>query len=296
MATNSPAPYNTPMYQNGSMTPAWLAWFNAINEGAAGGSIDAAQVISILAQNLPNGALDFSVPPILTNFAVTDGFNSVFLAWDQPNYPSFDHVEVYRSVSEIFTFAIMAGTTLSSVYTDTPPDSTAEQTFYYWVRAVNRSGVKGPFNAVLGTIGKTSVDPEYLLNKFSDALDGVTPAMSGTELVFSAQTFGIKSIDEQGVDKFPFIVDSIEGVVIDTAVIKDASIADAKIGSLKADKIQAGTISASVEMTAATLTGSIIRTTPTVGMAGNGGIKLQGKTLYVYDDNGVVRVKLGLLS
>ena len=295
MATNSPPPFNVPMYANGGLTPQWQTWFNSINEGAAGGSIDAAQVVAILAENLPLGTLDFSVPPILTNFKVTDGFNTIFLEWDQPTYPSFDHVEVWRSVSEIQTFAIPVGTPSVNVHGDIPPASVAEQTFYYWARAINKAGVPGPFNAVLGTPGKTTADPEYVLGKLSESLAAVDPLFEGPEIVFAAQTFGIRSKDEQGVDKYPFIVDATEGVVMDTAVIKNASITDAKIGSLKADKILAGTISATVEMTAATMTGGVIRTTSGVGTPGQGGIKLQGKTLYVYDDNGIVRVKLGLL-
>lgn len=291
----SPPPYNAPMYENGTLSPAWLSWFNLIGAGGAGGSVDAAQVVKILSDNLPDGTLDFSVPPILTNFKVSDGFNTIFLEWDAPQYASFSHVEVWRSVSEIQTFAIMAGTTQVNIYGDTPPASVAEQTFYYWVRAVSKAGVPGPFNAVLGTPGKTSADPEYVLGKLAESLNAVGPTFTGPELVFETQTFAIRSKDEQGADKYPFIVDATEGVVMDTAVIKNASITDAKIGSVKADKIQAGTISATISMTAATMIGGVIKTTAGVGTTGQGGIKLEGKTLYVYDDNGVVRVKLGLL-
>ena len=294
MAT-SPPPYNSPMYVNGTLSPVWLSWFNAVNEGAAGGSIDAAQVIRILSDNLPDGALDFSVPPILTGFTVTDGFNTIFMEWNTPTYASFDHVEIWRSVSEIFTFAIMAGTTQVNSYGDLVPASVSEQTYYYWVRPVNKAGVKGPFNSVTGTPGKTSADPEYVLGKLAESLNAVSPTFTGPELVFETQTFAIRSKDEQGADKYPFIVDATEGVVMDTAVIKTASITDAKIGSVKADKITAGTITATVSMTAATMIGGQIKTTAGVGTPGQGGIKLEGKTLYVYDDNGIVRVKLGLL-
>lgn len=293
--STSPPPYNTPMYQNGSMHPAWLSWFNAVSEGAAGGNVDANQVVSILQANMPPGQLDFDVPPILTGFKVTDGFNTIFLEWDAPQYTSFDHVEIWRSIDETRQYAIMAGTTMVNTYGDKPPASVAEQTYYYWVRAVSKAGVKGPYNAVLGTVGHTSADPEYVLGKLAESLNAVGPTFSGPELVFETQTFAIRSKDEQGADKYPFIVDAVEGVVMDTAVIKDASITNAKIGSVAADKIQAGTISASINMTAATMIGGVIKTTAGVGTSGQGGIKLEGKTLYVYDDNGVVRVKLGLL-
>lgn len=289
----SPPPYHTPIYENGSMNPQWLSWFNSVTGGAAGGSIDAAQVVRILSENLPDGTLDFSVPPILTGFTVMDGFNTIFMQWNTPTYASFDHVEIWRSVSEIFTFAIMAGTTQVNSYGDMPPANVAEQTFYYWVRAVSKAGVKGPFNAVLGTTGKTSADPEYVLGKLAESLNAVSPTFTGPELVFETQTFAMRSKDEQGADKYPFIVDATEGVVIDTAVIKSASITDAKIGSVKADKIIAGTISATIEMTAATVTGGTIRSSSTA--SATGGIVLQGQTLKVHDNNGVVRVKLGLL-
>lgn len=291
MPDNSPPPYSVPMYQNGSMTPAWLSWFNTVATGSAGGSVDAAQVVQIMNATLPAGTLDFSVPPILTGFVVADGFNSIFLEWTAPTYASFDHVEIWRSVSEDKTFAIMAGTAIVNAYSDTPPASLAAQTFYYWVRAVSKAGVKGPYNAVLGTVGHTSVDPEYILGVLSESLNAVSPTFTGPELVFETQTFGIRSKDEQGADKYPFIVDAVEGVVIDTAVIKNASITDAKIGSLKADKIQAGTISAAVSMTAATITGGIIRT----NASGVGVVTISNDVLTVKDASGVVRVKIGKL-
>jgi len=242
MATTSPAPYGTPMYENGSMTPAWLSWFNAINEGAAGGSIDATQVIRILSENLPSGALDFAVPPILTNVKISDGFNSIFLEWDAPNYASFDHVEVWRSIDETFLYAIQAGTTMVNTYADTPPANVAAQTYYYWVRAVSKAGVKGPYNAVLGLEGHTSVDPEYILGVLSESLNAVSPTFTGPELVFETQTFGIRSKDDQGADKYPFIVDAVEGVVMDTAVIKNASITDAMTTAQVAAALRATTL------------------------------------------------------
>lgn len=294
---NSPPPYGTPMYENNTMHPVWLAWFNSINEGAAGGSIDAEQVVAILAGNLPSGALDFSVPPKLNNFTVSDGFNTIFLTWDQPDYDSFSYVEVYRSISEIFTYAIPVGTTQVNAFGDTPPASVAEQTYYYWARVVTKAGVKGPFNAVLGTPGKTSADPEYVLGKLAESLNAVSPTFTGPELVFETQTFGIRAKDEQLADKYPFIVDAVEGVVMDTAVIKTASISDAKIGSVKADKIQAGTISAAVSMTSANIVGGVI-TGGKIRTNANeiAGIIMQNDVLVVKDASGVIRVKIGKLS
>jgi hypothetical protein len=119
--------------------------------------------------------------------------------------------------------------------------------------------------------------------------------------VFETQTFGIRSKDEQGADKYPFIVDATEGVVIDTAVIKNASITDAKIGSLKADKIQSGTISAAVSMTSATITGGVINGGTITGgtirtnATGVGVVTMANDVITVKDSNGVIRVRIGLL-
>lgn len=556
-------PYQVPIFTaSGGMHPAWLSWFNSVSTGLAGGTgdgtVNADQVVQIMTDTLPEGSLDFSVPPVLKNFRTTNGFNMIFCEWDSHSYSNAAYVEIYRSNSEIFSYAIPVGTSAHpiTVFGDTPPNTSMSATWYYWGRIVSKAGVPGPFNAVLGTPGATADDPTYMLqlltnelttnqlnaslNSRIDLIDvgpsALTTRMSSAEAdlstvmsvvgdlttiadfnsattylvddifkyagniykvilaptppnptppnatyydeigayssltnmvtanassisdletrvtndegLISANTTSINSIqatisnpttglaaahsaitqinnvsatstsasalalygvsskvnnpttgldskasvtelntansglnqshatalfqtsttlggktatvqtvansvnglegqytvkvDANGyvagyglavtgttvpsaefaivADKFtiapvatnpasadgspffhltvPTVVDGVTlpaGTYIKTAMIGDATITNAKIGSLSADKIIAGTITAAIEMTAATMTGGTIRTDAQVGSVGHGGIKLVNKTLYVYDDYGNIRVKLGEL-
>ena len=174
MATTIQTPYQVPIFNaQGSMNPQWLAWFNAVSSGlvsSSSGTVDEAQVVQIIENTVPAGLVDYTVPPRLTGFKVTGGFNMIFIEWDQPNYPSFGYVEIYRSNSEIFTYAIPVGTAVVNVFGDTPPDTSLAHTYYYWARAVSKAGVPGPFNAVLGTPGTTADDPTYLLQVLENQL------------------------------------------------------------------------------------------------------------------------------
>ena len=175
MATTTiQTPYQVPIFNaQGSMNPQWLAWFNAVSSGVVsggGGTVDEQQVVQIIENTVPAGLVDYSVPPRLTGFKVTGGFNMIFIEWDQPNYPSFGYVEIYRSNSEIFTYAIPVGTAIVNVFGDTPPDTSLAHTYYYWGRAVSKAGIPGPFNAVLGTPGTTADDPTYILQVLENQL------------------------------------------------------------------------------------------------------------------------------
>ena len=178
MTTQIQVPYQVPIFApNGSMNPAWLSWFNAVSTGMISGSggdgtVNADQVIGIIEEVLPEGSLDFSVPPRLTGFKVTGGFNMIFIEWDSHTYHNAAYVEIYRSVSEIFSYAIPVGTTMHpiTVFGDTPPDTRMSQTWYYWGRIVSKAGVPGPFNAVLGTPGSTADDPRYMIELLENEL------------------------------------------------------------------------------------------------------------------------------
>jgi hypothetical protein len=171
----TPVPYQLPIFnESGSMNPAWLSWFNSAAMGLSSTpgseSVDTAQVISILEETLPTGSLDFTVPPILTGFAVTSGFNTIFIEWNTPIGANYSYVEIYRSNSEIFSYAIPVGTALVNIFGDTPPNSSMAHTYYYWARIISKAGVPGPFNAVLGTPGTTANDPTYMIELLQNKL------------------------------------------------------------------------------------------------------------------------------
>jgi len=86
-----------------------------------------------------------------------------------------------------------------------------------------------------------------------------------------ADRFAICNTSGTGV-KFPFIVDSVAGVVMDTALIKDATITSAKIASLAADKIVATALSA---------------ISANLGNVTSGTVTLTGESSYIRSSNHV---------
>ena len=167
-------PYQVPIFsQNGGMNPQWLSWFNAVSTGLSGtGGVDATQVIQIVNENFPSISEDFSTPPAPTGVKVTGGFSGIFIDWDQPQWtsPKFAHAEIYRSNSSSFNYAIPVGTAIVNTFMDTPPYSGMGHTYYYWVRFISTANVPGPFNAVAGTSGSTSPNPDYMLDLLNGAL------------------------------------------------------------------------------------------------------------------------------
>lgn len=110
---------------------------------------------------------DFTTPPALTGFTVSGGYAQIFIEWNRVSYPSFSHVELWRSATDALGAAAMIGVTTASVYSDA---CGTNKHYYYWGRAVSKAGVKGPFNAVHGTFGETSPDIAYLLEQLSGAI------------------------------------------------------------------------------------------------------------------------------
>jgi len=140
---------------------------NAINKGIHPSFVTRRELTQTgLLSASPNGTLaasDTVAMPVITGFAVTGAFSSILLAWDAVNLSAFGHTEIHRASIDDIGQAVLVGTTSASVFSDTPPNNSTAVTYYYWVRAVNKAGVAGPFNATQGTSGSTSTDPAYAL-------------------------------------------------------------------------------------------------------------------------------------
>jgi len=117
----------------------------------------------------PNGGI-VATPKAITGFYVMGGFGSLLLSWDAIIQIGFSHVEIWRSLVDDISTATMVGTAVAPMYADTPPDSKLSITYYYWVRAVNSSGIAGAYNAVAGTAGSTANDPAYMLGVLTNQL------------------------------------------------------------------------------------------------------------------------------
>jgi hypothetical protein len=218
-------------------------WFSAKITGKLVTGADLTAALTPISDTL-SPLRDTTIPPQLQNFTVTGAFNSIGITWDDPVYARFAYVEIWRSETDDLGTAVKIGTTRSTMYPDTPPDSSLSVTYYYWGRIVSTSGIVGPFNATEGTAGSTANDPAYMMEILSQELEKVTPTPSVPDLVFAVNRFGLKMGTGTGDSAvYPFIVAEIPGapgtygVFMDAAFIKAATIKSAQIESLAADKL-----------------------------------------------------------
>lgn len=111
--------------------------------------------------------LDVDIPPAPENLTATAAFRIIVLSWTMVKYRGHDYFELFRNASDDISTANIH-TTLpgyANFYGDDVGTSDGiGQTFYYWVRAVNKNGVEGPFNAVAGTEGTTQTDVDVLID------------------------------------------------------------------------------------------------------------------------------------
>ncbi len=107
------------------------------------------------------------IPSIIISLSATAGLNTVLLTMDWPIYAGHAYVEIWRNTADDITTASIVGTTGqgSGLYSD--PVSSANATYYYWVRAVNRINDKGPYNDNTGTSVTTAVDVDRVLGILS---------------------------------------------------------------------------------------------------------------------------------
>jgi hypothetical protein len=102
-----------------------------------------------------------SPPGMPTNLTALGGFKVVGLMWVNPPNPDIAYVNVYANTVNVQGSSILVGYTAASTFAVTgapgygPLQSAV--TYYFWVQAVNTSGVAGPISAVASaTTGQVS--------------------------------------------------------------------------------------------------------------------------------------------
>ncbi|EEQ9808834.1 DUF1983 domain-containing protein [Escherichia coli] len=107
--------------------------------------------------------VDFPTKPL--NFKATGGFGSVLLEWDMPNYRGHSLTEIWRGTEDDLADAVLVATTPGQVYGD-PVDP--GWSGFYWIRFVNATGVKGPWNAEKGTQAQTQIGVKAIIDQIRD--------------------------------------------------------------------------------------------------------------------------------
>ena len=124
----------------------------------------------------PNNPADgpTQLPTKPTNLTASGAFNAISLSWGLPPYNGHDYVEIYRYGSNNFSAAKDSGA-FTRYYGDTytwfDVGLGSQETWYYWIRAVNVDGVAGPFYSSTGVSATTALDYLYISGLIDDILD-----------------------------------------------------------------------------------------------------------------------------
>lgn len=124
-----------------------------------------------------DGDGDASLPTAASNLTATGGFGFIQLNWSLTRYRGHAYVEIFRAQKTGTAIPTLSDAQASGVfdvyygdtyfYQDTKVNS--NETFYYWVRAVNVNGVTGAFsNAANAT---TAIDYIHVSGLIDDILD-----------------------------------------------------------------------------------------------------------------------------
>jgi predicted nucleic acid-binding Zn-ribbon protein len=123
----------------------------------------------------PNaGPGDLSIPPAPVSLTAEGVFTQIILDWNGTSasapYGNHAYTEIWRSRDNNLAGATLRATTTAFIYTD---EVGYAETFYYWVRYVSTSDVKGPFNNTNGVEATTLPDIAAVMEELSEDLSSL---------------------------------------------------------------------------------------------------------------------------
>src|SRR6056300_400099 len=120
------------------------------------------------------GPGDLSIPPAPISLTASAAFTAVILDWNGTSasapYGNHAYTEIWRSRDNNLAGATLRATTNAFIYTD---EVGYAETFYYWVRYVSTSDVKGPFNNTNGVEATTLPDIAAVMEELSEDLSNL---------------------------------------------------------------------------------------------------------------------------
>jgi len=127
----------------------------------------------------PDG-FPIQLPTQPENFVASGGFDVIFLSWTLPPYNGHDYVEIYRlqrasgAAEPTLAQAEAAGVYTryyGDTYRFTDTNVGSQENWYYWIRAVNKNGISGPYYSSTGVNATTALDYLYISGLIDDILD-----------------------------------------------------------------------------------------------------------------------------
>ena len=128
----------------------------------------------------PNGLTDFipnddqvgdlTIPPAPTGLEASGAFTEIIVDWNPAQYSNHAFTEVWRSRDDEIGTATLITTTASFIITDPVG---YDQTYFYWVRFVSTSNIRGPFNQTNGTKANTVENIGAVMLQLSEELSNL---------------------------------------------------------------------------------------------------------------------------
>ena len=128
----------------------------------------------------PSGLIDFipnddqkgdlTIPPAPTGLEASGAFTEIIVTWNPAQYSNHAFTEVWRSRDDEVGTATLITTTASFIITDPVG---YDQTYFYWVRFVSTSNVRGPFNQTNGTKADTIENIGAVMQQLSESLSNL---------------------------------------------------------------------------------------------------------------------------
>lgn len=110
---------------------------------------------------------DLTIPPAPTGLEASGAFTEIIVDWNPAKYANHAYTEIWRSRADEIGGAILITTTNSFVISDSVGYN---QTYYYWVRFVSTSNIKGPFNGTSGVKAQTIENIAATMTTLSETL------------------------------------------------------------------------------------------------------------------------------
>jgi len=155
-----------------------------------GTTYTANQLLGLIEFTLPSWITSDTAPPPPTGLTVSAFGSTVTLTWDTSTFDQYGRTEVWRATANNLTLAKRVGSTTGTTYVDSLP--APAQVYYYWIRDVSRSGIKGSFNDVngIGTItGPAAPSVSWQLSSADVVFSWATPSSNLTIQYFLVEVW-----------------------------------------------------------------------------------------------------------
>ena len=110
---------------------------------------------------------DLTIPPAPTGLEASGVFTEILVDWNEAQYSNHAYTEIWRSRADEIGGAVLITTSNSFMITDPVG---YDETYYYWVRFVSTSNVKGPFNQTNGVKATTAANIAAVMGELSETL------------------------------------------------------------------------------------------------------------------------------